>query len=215
MAEPTEIQFPLGGMDVSGEFGVQRPGTTPLGINVHANDPILERNRGGSRHGLAKYADQLPSGSEVVQYLGQLVVLDPDYLLATFQDFQTDFVDDPSTNNNSSRNPPGRKVPPKGSGVDLNRNRPSNPRRQVALTSSTPTATDGDTVTLTATLTRQNADTVVAGQKIVLITQPSGHDGEGDTATTDVSGQVTFTVSEATFEGSIRYIAYHVYTPPV
>lgn len=214
MADQIEVPFPLGGMDVAGEFGVQRPGTTPLGKNVRATDPLLERDRGGSRHGLARYPNRIPEGAVPIQGLGQLVIQDYDYLLTTFEDYESDFIADPSTNNTSTRNP-GRFIPPDGSGVPPNRNRPENPRRRVALVPSATVIADGSTLTLTATLTRQTADTPVAGQTVTLFTQPPGKDGQGDTAITNGSGIATFTVSESSYEGDIRYLVAHVYTPPV
>ncbi len=215
MIDSQEVPFPLSGVDVSGEFGVQRPGTCADAANVRATDPILERNRGGSRHGLAKYpSDQLPSGANPSQFLGQLVVLSQDYLLQAFQDFDPDFISDPSTNNLTTRNPAGRKVPPLGSGVQLNRNLPRNPRRQLALVPSATTLADGQTLTLTATLLKENVGSVVSGVTVTLITQPAGRAGDGQTAVTNGSGVATFTVSESTFEGRVRYLAVNEYTSP-
>jgi hypothetical protein len=214
MADQVDVPFPLGGIDVAGEFGAQREGTTPFAQNVRATDPILERDRGGSRHGLARYPNRIPAGATLVQGLGQLVIQDYDYLLTTFEDFEPDFIADPSTNNTSTRNP-GRSIPPSGSGVPPNRHRPDDPRRRVALVPSSTSLVNGATLTLTATLTRETGSTVVAGQTLSLLTNPPGLDGEGDTAVTNVSGVATFTVSESTYAGLVRYLAVHEYTPPI
>lgn len=215
MTDPLEVRFPLSGIDVSGEFGVQRPGTTPVGVNVRSMDPILERNRGGSRHGLIKYPSaQVPAGSALVQFAGQLVVLNASFLLAAFEDYQPNFVPDTSTNNLSTRNPPGRHIPPAGSGVQPNRTLPLSPRRQVQIVPNVTTINDGQTLTLTVTLTKQNAGTNVSGATVTLVTQPAGQAGDGSTAVTNASGVATFDVSEPTFEGMVRYLVVNVYTVP-
>ncbi len=210
-----DVPFPLSGIDVSGEYGVQRPGTTAKAKNVRANDPILERNRGGSRHGMIKYpAEQIPEGSTPFQNLAQLVLLDAAYLLAAFQDLQTTFVPDTSTNNNSTRNPPGRLIPVNGSGVPPNRNYPLDPRREIAVVVSQATQVDGQSVTITGTLTKQSADTDVSGATLTLFTIPRGRNGDGMTTTTNGSGIGTFTVSEATFEGTVIYLVANEYDTP-
>lgn len=213
--EPISVDFPLSGIDVSGEVGQQRPGTTPVGVNVRATDPILERNRGGSRHGLTKFPlPQVPAGAQVIQYVGQLVILDASHLIAAFEEYQPSFIPDASTNNLTTRNPAGRANPQFGSGVGLNRNLPVNPRRRVALVPSATSINDGQTLALTATVTKENAATVVAGVTVTLFTMPAGQAGDGTTAVTNASGIATFSVSESTYEGVVRYLAVNEYTVP-
>lgn len=217
MPEPTplSVEFPLRGIAVDCELGQQPPGTTPDATNVRGRDSILHRMRGGSRPGIEKYpTQQLPSGSHVVQFLGQLVVLDPDYLLSTFEDFQPDFVTDPSTNNGGTRNPTGRKINPTGSGVQTNRNRPSNPRRRVSVVASAAIQDNGSNVTITATLTKQNVNTIVAGATITLNTKPPGRNGDGQTTTTNGSGVGSFVVSETDFDDEVLYYVSNEYTVP-
>lgn len=218
MAEETiSVIFPLSGTDTTGEFGGQRPNTTPSAVNVRSVDPLEERIRGGSRHGLEKYPNQqLPSGANVIQALGQITVLDGDFLTIAFDDYEPDFIPDPSTSNDPShpRHPPGSEptVPPDGSGVQPNRNYPDNPRRRVQLVPDDPTAVTGQTVTLTATVTRRTAGSNVAGVTVRLTTNPPDQDGHGDTAVTNGSGVATFTVTESDYEGTILYTASNEYT---
>jgi hypothetical protein len=205
MAEPQnlDVPFPVGGMEVSVAYGDQPPNTTPLGVNVRSYDPILDRRRGGCRVGLSKFADQIPAGTHLIQHLAELVDPRADNLIGNFEDFMPGFVPDP-------RNP-ARMVPPQGSGSMPSVGWPPAVFRRVQLTASSTTPTDGATVTLTATLFLEPAGTVIAGQTITLATIPRGRDGDGDSAVTNGSGIATFTVSEATFEGSIVYFAANQY----
>ena len=117
-----DLQFPLQGVDISGEFGQQRQGTTPVGSNVRAMDPSTFRLRGASRPGLSKYLPVRVGGlTSVIQHLA--VIVDPtvDALLDDFDSEDDDATEDPSTNNLRSRNL-GRVV--RGSG----RTRPVLPR---------------------------------------------------------------------------------------
>lgn len=74
-----DLRFPRNGTDVSTAFSEQRPGTTPLGVNVRAFDPSTSRARGGSRPGLAKYHPDRPDGATgLIQELVCVVgVFDP------------------------------------------------------------------------------------------------------------------------------------------
>lgn len=66
--DTVEVQFPTNGIDTSGEFGVQRPNTSPSAVNVRSCDPLQERMRGGSRHGLIKFIDdELPNSDAFVE----------------------------------------------------------------------------------------------------------------------------------------------------
>lgn len=214
MASQTEetisVSFPLNGLDTAAGYGEQRPGTTADAVNVRGIDPLEERNRGGSRHGLIKYPNQqIPEGAELIQHLNTIVVLSGEFLLVTFQNYESDFI--PNTSDTDTTD---TEIPPKGSGVTPVPGWPPDPRRRVEVVASPTTASDGDNVTLTITLTRQTAGTTVSGQTITLRTNPAGKDGDGDTAVTDGSGIATFTVSEETYEGQILYIGEHEYTTP-
>jgi hypothetical protein len=75
-----DLPFPTGGLDVSCEYELQPPGTTPVGLNVRGYEPGLNRARGGARPGLSRFIDQtLPlnyvSGSHLIQHLN--TVIDP------------------------------------------------------------------------------------------------------------------------------------------
>lgn len=206
MADIIELLFPLGGIDVAGPYSKQRPLTTPLAVNVRGDDIFLSRGRGGSRPGINKFiTEQVPEGPELLQFLGQVVVHDGDYLLTAFEDFNPDFITDPTT---GDRNP-GRDIPPNGSGVPQSRNRPRTVRRRIALVPSVASQVQGSNVTLTLTLTDRPGGAVVASQPVTLMTLPPGQDGDGDTGTTDGSGQVTWVVNEATFEGPVLYFGVH------
>lgn len=66
--DTVEVLFPTNGIDTAGEFSVQRPNTTPSAVNVRSCDPLQERMRGGSRHGLIKFIDdELPNTEAFVQ----------------------------------------------------------------------------------------------------------------------------------------------------
>lgn len=217
--EAISVIFPVSGIDVAGEYSGQRQNTTPDAVNVRVEDPLEGRMRGGSRHGLEKYPNQrLPSGDNVVQCLGQVTVVSGNFLLIAFDDYNPDFIPNPSTSNdpNYPRFPPGSEptIPPEGSGVQPNRDYPENPRRRVQLVPDDPTAVDGQIVTLTATVTRRTAGSNVSGVTVRLRTNPEGQDGDGDTAITNASGVATFTVTEASFEGEILYTASNEYTTP-
>lgn len=208
--EPLEVSFPLGGVDVAGEFSVQRPNTSADALNVRALDPLEERLRGGSRHGLIKYPNQrVPAGVQLIQHLNQIVLVSGDFLAVTFQDYEPDFIPNTSTTDTTDT-----EIPPEGSGVQPYPGYPANPRRRIAAVPSQTTAINETTVTITSTLTRQTAGTLLSGQTLVLTTNPPGKDGDGDTAVTNGSGVATFTVSEATFEGQIQYTVYNEYDTP-
>lgn len=78
-----DLHFPSAGIDLSAAFGAQPnrqayeskyARTTPAGVNVRSFEPALDRNRGGSRPGLAKYlAAQVQGSTWVVQNLSVLV----------------------------------------------------------------------------------------------------------------------------------------------
>lgn len=213
------VEFPARGMDVSCPYGQQPPMTTPVGINVRVQDPFLQRTRGGARTGLQKYGDIVPGGVSVIQMLEQLT--DPQYqnLATVFEDYQTDSVDDESTNNGGiTRNPGrltiwGRKIPPRGSGAQPNRTQPEQVRRRVQLVANHATRLNGESLILTATVTQVDTGFPVNAAVVVLTTNPVGQDGYGEDETTLLDGECTFTVSEPTFNGDIVYFASHTYIP--
>jgi len=78
------MDFPLNGLDLTTEFELQRPGTTPVGKNVRAYEALTQRGRGGSRPGLVKYLPQQVSGPHLIQHLNYLVDPSADALMTQF-----------------------------------------------------------------------------------------------------------------------------------
>ncbi|MBE3117771.1 MAG: hypothetical protein IMZ50_03310 [Candidatus Atribacteria bacterium] len=77
MNKPTPLPFPLKGLDETWAYRKQVPGTTPSARNVRPVDPILQRLRGGQRHGLSKFFDDIVdenicTGANPVQAIGQV-----------------------------------------------------------------------------------------------------------------------------------------------
>lgn len=76
-----DLHFPAGGMDLSRPFYKQMPRdiggkyarTTPYGKNVRGYEAINERNRGGSRAGLVKWAPTAPVSGWILQNLATIV----------------------------------------------------------------------------------------------------------------------------------------------
>lgn len=68
-----DMQFPLLGMDLSMAFGTQQQGTTRVGTNVRAYEPLTRRARGGSRNGLLKYINGQTGGPNLIQHLNYVV----------------------------------------------------------------------------------------------------------------------------------------------
>lgn len=77
----SDLSFPGRGVDTSGSFGKQRPGTTPEGENVRTFDTFEDRSRGGSRPGLVRYADDQTPGDSEVQELNVVAITDVEHLL--------------------------------------------------------------------------------------------------------------------------------------
>ena len=204
--EQLELVFPSKGMDVTTEFGAQPPGTTPLGINVRLQDPLLTRDRGGSREGMVKFTPQLPGGADSFQDIQQLVLTNADMLGSTFEFFDPDFIPDPSD--------PDRDIRPGGSAFVPARNRPQPIRRRVSVVVSQPTQVNGGSVTVTATLTLLPGGSFVDDKVLTLHTIPPGRNGDGSTTTTDVNGEGAFVVSEASFSGNIIYWVTNEYEYP-
>lgn len=102
-----DLSFPLKGLNISTEFELQPPGTTPEGVNVRAYEPAELRGRGGSRPGLIRYIpEQLATGLEI-QHLAVIVTQHGDYTTTHYeQGGAGSFIwagpggeDDPSSNN--------------------------------------------------------------------------------------------------------------------
>lgn len=55
LRKPQNVRFPTGGIDLSQAFTQQKPGTTPVAINVRAFDAGTNRLRGGTRPGLTPF----------------------------------------------------------------------------------------------------------------------------------------------------------------
>lgn len=123
------LDFPLRGLNVIKEFGLQPDGTTPVAVNVRAIDTLGERLRGGSRSGLSRLIPDQVNGTAPIQNLSILVTADAEAINTDYPDSdsrswaQTNPDDpnetDPSTNNDAAgrgnRNP-GRVVRRGGSG---------------------------------------------------------------------------------------------------
>jgi len=97
----SDILFPVRGVDLYQAFALQRPGTTPVGINVRAYEPSTQRGRGGARAGLVKYIpQQLPltfnsTATRKIQHLNYIVDPTPAGL-DDIDSTDSDAVDDPS-----------------------------------------------------------------------------------------------------------------------
>lgn len=126
------LEFPLGGLDVVAEFQEQKPGTTPVAVNVRAFDTIARRARGGSRPGIVHYApDAVPANVSLdmtIQHLN--VIVDP-HATALPQEFETpgdDWVEDPLN--------PDKYVPPGGWGNPGGSDPDDDPGAAIALVQS-------------------------------------------------------------------------------
>jgi hypothetical protein len=121
-----ELAFPLFGVDISTPFDSQPKMTTVDGVNVRGFEPSTQRDRGGSRPGLLRYLPQLVTTTKI-QHIN--IIVDPQAaaLIApdTTETPGIDYIDDPSSNNLKSRNPPGRRIRKGGSGLQINKNKPS------------------------------------------------------------------------------------------
>lgn len=138
-----DAEFPSRGIDVGQAYGMQRVGTTPVGVNVRTYEPSTDRARGGSRPGLSKYIDWQVWGESEIQLLDYIV--DPT-VDATLADETTVGITDPSTNNLHTRNPaPARTVRRKGSGRQPIRVKKSGRRKPKLKTRLTLIQTTGAT----------------------------------------------------------------------
>lgn len=76
-----DLRFPLGGIDLSMGYTMQRPGTSPRAINVRGFDAGTQRLRGGSRPGLrpflGKGSTAQVAGFHLIQSLTTIVWVNP------------------------------------------------------------------------------------------------------------------------------------------
>ena len=94
--KPIPLDFPGKGIDVTREFQLQPPGTTPDALNVRSRDSIAQRNRGGSRPGYSPYIPQIiPEGAVLIQHLNFIVDPTTDALPQNFLTPEPDWVLDP------------------------------------------------------------------------------------------------------------------------
>lgn len=104
------LKFPQFGVDVSQPAFDQRPGTTPLAINVRAYDSGTDRLRGGSRFGLTPFLGAgstfQVSGFNRIQSLSSIVTADQE---ATFQNTGTILT--VRMNYSETDSPPARNAP--------------------------------------------------------------------------------------------------------
>lgn len=146
-----DLIFPLHGISLLQGFGMQTPGTTPVGLNVRTFEVLTQRGRGGSRPGLAKYIPaQLPNGPHKIQMLN--VVVDP-------QGGALGDIDDGDFPDPSDVGPrrlwgiyftrsPARRIRRGGHGYQTWKNKP--PRLRLIITADDQTKTAGQTITFPA-----------------------------------------------------------------
>jgi hypothetical protein len=166
--ELTDLAFPLRGVDVSTEFALQPPGTTPAGANCRSAEPGTDRARGGRRPGLAKYIPTQPSGANEIQHLAAVVTRSGDALTADDAVYYSLVgVPDPS---DGARNF-GRYVRAGGSGRQPSRNPPAGGERPPATPPPTSpgnffvgTVTGGPTVGAYTVLFADNSSGTVRQQ---------------------------------------------------
>lgn len=222
-----------GGQGATGDVGsesIATAGALPGGggaggaFDTGGVDPsFLVSAKGGDGHLLLTYTVLNP-----IQCLAQLVILDPDYLLTSFENYNPSFVPDPSTSNfpdgnpagtvpsgNGSRQPdPARDIPPGGGGDQPNRYMPPSPRRRVQIVPSVTTQFDGTPVTFTVTLSGLPGTVPTVGL-VTINTNPPGRTGDGLSFTTTGAGTVAFPLSESSYEGTVIYTATHLYVDGV
>lgn len=214
-----DLLFPTNGLDLTAGFGAQRPGTTPVGINVRTFEPGTQRGRGGSRQGLTRYVlPQLPTAAKI-QCLDYIVDPSATALLANFGNggFNDPGVLDPSTNPPGSdpTNPLDFRVRNRGntwrtggSGIQPNRNVRlvlNNPYSGSVVASPTSQTSDGSPVTIAVNV-QDRYGFPVQDDSVTLSTSPSGRVGDGNSGVTDGFGNVEFIVSDTTNE-SVTYSA--------
>jgi hypothetical protein len=71
-----ELHFPLGGVDKRGAFRAQPPFSTPDALNVFPFDLVDDRERGGTRPGLAEKWNDL--NGMLIQWMGQVSLASED-----------------------------------------------------------------------------------------------------------------------------------------
>jgi len=132
-------------------------------------------------------------------------------------------IPDPSSNNFPNGNPngsvpdgygirnPGRYIWPTGSAGYPIRNRPASPRERLTVTPSVSTSYDGSLATLNINLQNLPSTSPVASSVVKVSTLPRGRSGDGLSGTTNGSGNVSISVLENGYEGSVLYIVQNQY----
>jgi hypothetical protein len=211
-----DMPFPLQGIDVSTEFELQPPQTTPVGLNVRGYEPGTMRARGGSRPGLSEYVpQQLPSGAHLIQHLNYVVDPQEAALLTGFDPLDgggQGGVPDPSTNDPSDpfgqRNP-GRQVRTGGSGIGLNRHKYTKAKPTPTITPKN--ITKGQGVAYVFTGTEFTATGLLPGDQIVSVTLTSAGTPAG-AAPGDYPIGASLAVGNASFG---MHLGMGLYNPPV
>lgn len=67
-----EINFPVRGVDLSQAFSRQPKDTCAVGVNVRAYEPTTDRQRGGSRPGIAKMLSAQVNGAHAIQEIAMI-----------------------------------------------------------------------------------------------------------------------------------------------
>jgi hypothetical protein len=213
-----------GGDGATGQAGSESPATAgqqPGGgggggcADTGGIDPDLLAGAIGG-HGMMRFSYETVAP---IQHLAQVVVLDDNYLIASFEDYNatSGFVTDPSTNPPTGnpddvRNPPpGRDVPPDGSSPQPNRRQPPAVRRRVMVTTPSEIVANGTNATLNISLVSLPGSTGVGPGVVVVTTQPPRSNGDRTTLSTNGAGIVSLTVNEPTREGTVTYFVTHVY----
>lgn len=116
--KPTEVLFPVAGLNVATSYGQQPKGTTPTGVNVRAFESLANRGRGGSRCGLSQFLPvTTPAGDFLIQHMN--VIVDPQSpALLAGGEFPPGTVPIPDPD---AGRYPTRLIRPGGDGVQLNR----------------------------------------------------------------------------------------------
>src|SRR6266542_795342 len=201
-----ELPFPLHGIDLSMPVGDQRSGTTPIGENVRFYESLTQRGRGGSRAGISRYINAQVSGTNRIQMLDSIVRTDGSALGWSFQgeDFEAtglygglDLTPSPGRGDDE---PLGG-----GDGYQLSQSFKDN-RLRLRLATSATASPINENVTITATVTRPNGDTVGL-ERVFLHTSRGGRVGDGIMASSSVvDGTAEFVVTDDR-EETVTYIA--------
>jgi hypothetical protein len=156
-----DLNFPVYGLDLSQEFELQRPDTTPTGLNVRGWEPQTNRNRGGARNGISQYVP-----GQLNPAIGDMLVQDLQIVVTTTDsELLTEFGLDLSNTGGAIPNPqfPSFWVPLYGSGVQPNRNVGSGPPGQNFFGGLLTTAGSGPTFLVTFETGNHQTATLLSG----------------------------------------------------